>query len=452
MDITDAPNDPDTNPPAHTPTASGTPAAPPRPRARPALTYAILAGGLLTTLGALAAHGRSRPSPRPPADAVADADKGAAAVAAAPLHPQLPPPAVADAPPPQVPANAGRRPRVELVFALDTTGSMGGLIEGAKQKIWSLASFVAQGQPTPDLRVGLIAYRDIGDEYVTRVFDLDGDLDRVSRRLRGFVAAGGGDGPEHVARALDESVHKISWSAAPEVVKVIYLVGDAPAHTDYQDGYDYQRAARAAARQGIQLHTILCGGDPAAAEMWRRIASLGRGEFMAINQDGGVRAEHSRYDDELAALHDRLAGTTIAYGASGAAALAENRAALAAPSAIKAARASYMARNAKAVGGEGDLVESIARGRVRLDDVQADLPAEMQAMDRAAQAAHVAAKQKERDAINQRIDELGKLRRAELDARERDAARAGVSDGFDVAAKKALRKSVADNALAGLAL
>src|SRR4051794_26683067 len=84
-------------------------------------------------------------------------------------------------------------PRVELVFALDTTGSMSGLIDGAKRKIWSLASFVAQAQPTPDLRVGLIAYRDIGDAYVTKVFDLDDDLDRVYRRLRAFHADGGGD-------------------------------------------------------------------------------------------------------------------------------------------------------------------------------------------------------------------------------------------------------------------
>src|SRR4029079_11451581 len=32
------------------------------------------------------------------------------------------------------------KPRVEVVFCLDTTGSMGGLIEGAKQKIWSISN------------------------------------------------------------------------------------------------------------------------------------------------------------------------------------------------------------------------------------------------------------------------------------------------------------------------
>ena len=64
------------------------------------------------------------------------------------------------------------RPKVEVVFCLDTTGSMGGLIDAAKKKIWAISNQIAAGKPTPDLKVGLVAYRDRGDEYVTKVFDL----------------------------------------------------------------------------------------------------------------------------------------------------------------------------------------------------------------------------------------------------------------------------------------
>jgi hypothetical protein len=103
-------------------------------------------------------------------------------------------------------------PRVELVFALDTTGSMGGLIDGAKQKIWSIAQFIANGQPKPDVRIGLVAYRDVGDEYVTRFYDLSGDLDEVFEHLSSFEAAGGGDTPEHVAKALADAVFRTSWT------------------------------------------------------------------------------------------------------------------------------------------------------------------------------------------------------------------------------------------------
>jgi len=64
----------------------------------------------------------------------------------------------------------------------------------------------------------------------------------------------------------------------------------------------------------------------------------------------------------------------------------------------------------------------------------------------------IAEKQKERNEINKRIDELSTLRKKELDAREKDAEKKGVADGFDVAAKRALRSSVAAKPAAGLRL
>ena len=89
---------------------------------------------------------------------------------------------------------AATRPTLEVVFVLDTTSSMTGLIEGAKEKIWSIASRMASGRPTPRIRVGLVAFRDAGDEYVTKRFDLSEDLHAVYANLRGFQAEGGGDG------------------------------------------------------------------------------------------------------------------------------------------------------------------------------------------------------------------------------------------------------------------
>src|SRR5438309_1671348 len=105
------------------------------------------------------------------------------------------------------------KPNVEVVFCLDTTGSMGGLIDAAKKKIWAICNQIAGGNPTPNLKVGLVAYRDRGDAYVTKVFDLTEDLDAVHANLMAFKAEGGGDFPESVNQALHDSVHKIKWSA-----------------------------------------------------------------------------------------------------------------------------------------------------------------------------------------------------------------------------------------------
>src|SRR4051812_32066752 len=60
--------------------------------------------------------------------------------------------------------------RIDVVFAVDTTGSMGGLIDGAKRTVWSIASHIREIDKDADLHVGLVAYRDLGDEYVTKDF------------------------------------------------------------------------------------------------------------------------------------------------------------------------------------------------------------------------------------------------------------------------------------------
>ena len=93
---------------------------------------------------------------------------------------------------PNIAIDTGQTPKIDVVFVLDTTGSMGGLIKTAKEKIWAIASTMASAQPTPELRIGLVAYRDRGDAYVTRVVDLSDDLDSVYATLMDFQADGGG--------------------------------------------------------------------------------------------------------------------------------------------------------------------------------------------------------------------------------------------------------------------
>src|SRR5262245_50330689 len=124
------------------------------------------------------------------------------------------------------------RPQVEVVFCLDTTGSMGGLIDAAKKKIWSISNQIASGAPTPQVKIGLVAFRDRGDEYVTRVIDLTDDLDGIHQNLMKLQANGGGDTPESVNQALHEAVTKIKWSDNKKTLKLIFLVGDAPPHMD----------------------------------------------------------------------------------------------------------------------------------------------------------------------------------------------------------------------------
>src|SRR5262245_33084818 len=183
-----------------------------------------------------------------------------------------------------------KKPKVEVVFCLDTTGSMGGLIQGAKDKIWAICNQIVSGKPTPDLKVGLVAYRDKGDAYITQVHDLTGDLDAVHAKIKTFQAAGGGDTPEHVNQALYDSVHKIKWDGDNKTLKIIFLVGDAPPHMDYTDDVKYPETCKEAVKKGIIINTVQCGSDAACAAAWQDICKKSEGTYVAIQQDGGVVA------------------------------------------------------------------------------------------------------------------------------------------------------------------
>ena len=74
-------------------------------------------------------------------------------------------------------------PTVEIAFVLDTTGSMSGLIAGAKAKIWAIANQIVLGEPKPIVRIALVPFRDKGDKYVTKVFNLTDNIDYQSRKI-----------------------------------------------------------------------------------------------------------------------------------------------------------------------------------------------------------------------------------------------------------------------------
>jgi hypothetical protein len=324
-------------------------------------------------------------------------------------------PAGAGAPPRSV-AVAASRPTVEVAFVLDTTGSMGGLIEGAKRRIWSIARRIGEGQPRPDLRIALVGYRDLNDAYVTRVHDFSADMDEVFQNLTSFRAEGGGDTPEHVSRALADAVGQLSWSRR-DSLRVIFLVGDAPPHIDYQDGFDYRRHVQDARARGIVVEAIQCGPDPSTARVWREIASLGEGHYAQLDGQGGMPVRITPQDAELARLNAELASTVVAAGTAAeqasVAGRMERRAALAAPVAVEAAGYYAGARSLA----DKDLVDLPAAEQKR--ELQArksagEAPAVLAAKPEAEALAYLAGQKERRTRIQSRIVELQKQRDALL--------------------------------------
>jgi Mg-chelatase subunit ChlD len=206
------------------------------------------------------------------------------------------------------------KPNVEVVFCLDTTGSMGGLIEGAKQKIWSISNQIVAGRPTPNLKVGLLAYRDRGDKYITQLTDLTDDLDAIYSTIKTFKAEGGGDIPESVNQALHESVTKFKWSADKVTLRIIFLVGDAPPHMDYPDDVKYPETCKLAKEKGIIINTVQCGNDATCTKFWQEIAEKTDGMYVQIAQDGAQVRVITPHDKRLAEINAELENTTLVYG------------------------------------------------------------------------------------------------------------------------------------------
>jgi hypothetical protein len=332
---------------------------------------------------------------------------------------------------------ASESPRVEVVFVLDTTGSMGGLIEGEKQKIWWIANQIVDGEPTPEIEVGLVAYRDIGDQYVTHLVDLNDDLDAVYGELMSFRAQGGGDSPEHVNRALHEAVHGLTWSKDDQTLKIIFLVGDAPPHMDYTDQYDYEVACQEAVLQDIIVNTIQCGNMSETTPFWQEIARLGEGEYAAVEQSGGMRVIPTPVDDELASLSRDLDGTAVFYGDASVReaeeASLETMATL--TPGVAADRADFKARGGRI--SASDLVDAVQEGDVLLESIDAELlPDEMRGMSNEERQQFLDKREKEREEIRKKIVEL---------TRERDAyiaeqiATAGAGGSFDAQVLRMIR-------------
>jgi len=322
-------------------------------------------------------------------------------------------------PKPTTQVSTAVKPKVEAVFVLDTTGSMSGLIQAAKENIWSIARSMASAQPTPELKIGLVAFRDRGDQYVTQLVNLSSDLDTVYATLMDFRAEGGGDGPESVNQALHDAVDKIGWSQDPNAYKVMFLVGDAPPHMDYADDVKYPETLKTAAAKGIIVNTIQAGADASTQEQWRHIASLSQGQYFQVGQTGNAVAVVTPYDEKLAQLAKELDDTRLFYGDEGkrrelaAKEAATSKLNTEASAASRAKRALF---NASAPGqknfaDENELVDDVSSGRVKLDAVApASLPEPVRALSKDEQERLIQETAKKRTELRDQIQALGAQR------------------------------------------
>ena len=114
---------------------------------------------------------------------------------------------------------------LDIVFALDTTGSMSPYIQQTKQIIEStIKKYLERSQ---DVKFGVVAYRDFppeDDTYITKIQGLT-DAKETIEFLKSLEALGGGDSPEAVLTALYEATTKIQWRNLKDDENIKYKKG-----------------------------------------------------------------------------------------------------------------------------------------------------------------------------------------------------------------------------------
>jgi hypothetical protein len=182
---------------------------------------------------------------------------------------------------------------LDLVFLLDATGSMGDEIDTIKATVDSIAARIEQLPGSSMPRFGLVAFRDLHDEYVTRSWDF-GDVQQFAANLSQVSADGGGDEPESVNAGLHEAIHLPGWADASSGrhLRMIVLVGDAPPHLDYANDYEYPDLLEDAVAAGIKIFPIGASGlDDLGEYVFRQLAQVTQGQFVFLTYANGVSGE-----------------------------------------------------------------------------------------------------------------------------------------------------------------
>lgn len=180
---------------------------------------------------------------------------------------------------------------IELMFVVDTTGSMRDELEYLKAEIDDVIGRVKEAIPNTTIYLALVFYRDHGDAYVIRSFDFTTDIQKQKQNLSEQSAAGGGDYEEAVDEALATAV-SMGWSQA-NTTKLLFHVLDAPPHDEQENMTRYYRSIMTASQMGIRMIPIASSGINKYTEfLLRNEAMMTGGTYVFLTDDSGIGNKH----------------------------------------------------------------------------------------------------------------------------------------------------------------
>ena len=192
----------------------------------------------------------------------------------------------------QIETACKERNRVDMFFMVDATGSMGDEIRYLQAELDDIIRKIYEQHPELQLRVGSLVYRDHGDTYLTRKSSLSSDINETLEFLQAQSAGGGGDYPEAVDIALEQSILNEEWDD-DALARILFIVLDAPSHTNPEALARLQSQLRLAAKMGIRIVPIACSDIQKDGEyLMRTFALATNGTYLFLTDHSGIGNPH----------------------------------------------------------------------------------------------------------------------------------------------------------------
>ena len=309
-------------------------------------------------------------------------------------------------------------PKVQIAILLDNSGSMSGLINQARSELWKIVNEFAtakQDGVAPELQVAIYHY---GNPPATNLVPLTDDLDKVSEALFGIPVNGGS---EFCGQAIDMATKDLAWSDNDRDLKLIFIAGN---ERFTQGPVDYREACKSAIEKGVIVNTIHCGsGIPNG---WKDGAMLADGTSINIDQNQAVVSIPAPQDKEIIELGAKLNKTYVAFGASGKAQSARQRAQddNSAEAGISSAQQRAVTKaNGFYKNSSWDLCDACANETVDLEKIEvSQLPENMRKMSVEERKDYIEKMQSDRKEIQKKINDLNSERTKYVSEKRKELA------------------------------
>lgn len=192
----------------------------------------------------------------------------------------------------QLPIGETNPTTVDIAMVVDATSSMSDELEYIKNELQNVIERAEAGLENYDFRLGSVFYRDVTDEYITKVSAFTTNISQATAFIGEQKAQGGGDYPEAVHSALEKATQELIWSSDART-RLLFLILDAPPHEEANVVNALHNHITAAAEMGIKIIPITASGIDTNTEfLMRAMALTTNGTYTFITDHSGIGDDH----------------------------------------------------------------------------------------------------------------------------------------------------------------